>query len=78
MTAAEVFLVRLEGGPLNGETRIANFACPADEPMFTWPLPDVLNMDSGRYVKVSESDLPPQTEGSHLMRGAIYEWDAAQ
>ena len=55
----EQFLIRTEGGPYPG-TRVS------DGP---WPLPDELTAPTGRYVKVSESQLK---EGSpHLLRGAL-------
>jgi hypothetical protein len=58
----EQFLIRTEGGPYPG-TRVS------DGP---WPLPDELTAPTGRYVKVSESQLK---EGSpHLLRGAQYRW----
>jgi hypothetical protein len=70
---AEPFLVRTEGGPCDGETRVANFGGSDD---WTWPLPEVLPYDeTGRYVKYSESDRPPQPEGSRVLRGAAYRWE---
>jgi hypothetical protein len=64
----ERFWVRLEGGPLAGDRLADNM---------TWPLPDVLPLPDGlggRYVKVSESQLPPQDEESKVLRGARYAW----
>ncbi len=61
----ERFLVRTQGGPRPG-TRVTDG--------WTWPLPDLLLAEDGCYVKKQESDLPPQPEGSRLMRGAEYEW----
>jgi hypothetical protein len=69
VTVPEKFLIRTVGGPHPG-TRIA----PAD--VMPWPLPDALPDERGRYVKRSESQLPPQADGSHVMRGAEYEWEA--
>ena len=70
----ERFLIRTEGGPCDGETRIADSDGLGG---WTWPLPDVLKYDaSGQYVKVGESDLPPQPEDSRVLRGAQYEWRA--
>jgi hypothetical protein len=66
----ETFLVRTEGGPHPG-TRMA------DEAEWPWPLPDQLNDEGGRYVKISESDLPPQPEESRVLRGARYRWEPA-
>lgn len=71
---AERFLLRTEGGPCDGQTRVAN---ALGDDGITWPLPDVLPYDAtGRYVKASESDAPPQEPGSRLVRGAVYEWEA--
>ena len=71
----ERFLIRTEGGPCDGETRVAN---SDGNERWTWPLPDVLKYDAGgRYVKVTESHLPPQEPGSRVVRGATYEWQAA-
>ena len=41
---------------------------------WTWPLPELLLTEGGAYIKVSESALPPMPEGSHVLRGAEYEW----
>lgn len=70
MTEAEQFLVRTTGGPFHDETRVTS----ANDN--EWPLPDELPVreHGGRYVKVSESDLAPQEPGSHVLRGAEYEW----
>lgn len=69
----ERFLIRLEGGPAGGETRVAT----SDNVYWQWPLPGVISWDAtGGYVKVRESSLPPQAPGSHVMRGATYEWKA--
>lgn len=59
------FLMRFEGGPLDGETRQSKFTMIED-------LPDVLIVDSEggpRYALVSASRLPP-TKG--IWRGAMY------
>lgn len=70
----ERFLLRTEGGPCDGETRVAD----SENVYWQWPLPAVLEYDgTGRYVKVLESDLPPQPEDSHVMRGATYRWESA-
>lgn len=63
---AERFLLRTVGGPAEG-TRVV----PGP-----WPLPDELQAAQfgGVYRKRSESDLPPQADDSHVMRGAEYEW----
>jgi hypothetical protein len=52
-----------------------------DDPNWRWPLPDTLDGppgSGGRYVKVSESQLDPQPRGSHVIRGALYEWQPAE
>lgn len=68
----ETFLLRTEGGPCDGETRVAT------SDVMPWPLPDVLKYDaSGRYVKAAESVLPPQLPGSGTARGATYRWEPA-
>ena len=65
----EQFLMRFNGGPYPG-TRVT----PADT--MTWPLPDEIPVAGiGLYRKTSESQLPPQPEGSHLIRGAEYVWE---
>lgn len=76
---AERFLIRTEGGPCDGQTRVCNAMIDGVQiGQWEWPLPDVLKWDqSGSYVKVRESALPPQPEGSHLARGATYEWRPA-
>jgi hypothetical protein len=66
----EHFMLRTVGGPHPG-TRVAT-----DQEM-PWPLPDELPDEGGRYVKVSESALPPMSTDSHVMRGAEYEWRPA-
>lgn len=69
----ERFLVRTEGGPCHGETRIAN--AHGDEG-WTWPLPDELKYGAtGSYVKYSESDAPRQPDDSRVIRGAVYRWE---
>jgi hypothetical protein len=63
---AEPFLLRTKGGPHPGD-RLAED--------WSWPLPEALSDTGGRYIKVSESLLPPQPEGSNAIRGAVYEWE---
>jgi hypothetical protein len=65
----EPFLIRTNDGPTPGTRLIhdGNFD-------YSWPLPDELPAPGGRYVKVGESQLAPQHEGSHVIRGAEYEW----
>jgi hypothetical protein len=67
---AEQFLLRLNGGPDAGRTRVAT------SDLLPWPLPERLSHpdESGYYEKVRESQLPPMPEGGHIMRGAEYEW----
>lgn len=68
----EPYLIRANGGPVPDTYTI----CDGDLG-YTWPLPDVLRGPAGaggRYVKVSESQAGPQVEGSHVVRGAEYEW----
>jgi hypothetical protein len=52
---SERFLIRTEGGPVDGETRVAN---SLGDDGWRWPLPDVLPHPDGRYVKEAESILP--------------------
>jgi hypothetical protein len=69
----EIFLFKTVGGPFDGNVRF----CDTEDPRWdwTWPLPDILPYDeSGHYVKVSESELPPQPRHSVIKRGAEYEW----
>lgn len=63
----EPLLVRTVGGPHPGQKL-------TDIDQSGWPLPGLLPDVGGKYVKVAESNLPPQEEGSHLMRGAMYRW----
>lgn len=66
----EPFLIRTNGGPASG-TRVVRDG----ELGMHWPLPSLLGGDStGQYAKVGESELPPQTEDSHVVRGAEYDW----
>lgn len=66
---AEQFLIRLVNGPCPGDL----FTTKA-----TWPLPDeLLPTPNGVYRKTSESQLPPQSEDSHILRGAAYHWCAS-
>jgi hypothetical protein len=68
----ERFLIRTEGGPCDGETRIADSQGIGG---WGWPLPDVLKYDAtGSYIKAAESSLPPQERGSRVLRGATYRW----
>jgi hypothetical protein len=70
----ERFLVRTEGGPLDGEVRVANG--DGDPAGWSWPLPDRLPYGSlGAYVKDRESGLPPQPRDSGVLRGATYRWE---
>ena len=76
---AERFLVRTEGGPCDGETRVADSDGLGG---WEWPLPDVLEYGGregviGHYVKAAESTLPPQDEDSRVLRGATYRWEPA-
>lgn len=65
----ERFLLRTEGGPDPG-TRVIDGRVAG----WTWPLPDVLHIAGGQYVKTSESQLPPQPRDGHVLRGATYTW----
>lgn len=72
----EPFLIRATGGPAAGDRVIRD-----GDLGLSWPLPEFLPAaagDDGRYRKVGESVLPPQTEGSHLVRGAEYEYETRQ
>lgn len=64
---AETFFIRTKGGPHPGNRVV-------DSDHYPWPLPGFLNDSGGKYAKVSESQAPPQEEGSHLVRAAEYEW----
>jgi hypothetical protein len=66
---SERFLVRTQGGPCSGETRIAD-----TDMGWEWPLPAVLAHAGGSYVKVRESAPPPMDGDSSVPRGAEYEW----
>jgi hypothetical protein len=61
----ERFLIRTTDGP-NVGTRVAEG--------WAWPLPELLLTEGGSYVKISESQLAPMSEGSGLLRGAEYRW----
>lgn len=67
----EIFLIRTEGGPHPGD-RVAN--TPGGVQM-DWPLPGELPDEGGRYVKITESILPPQAPDSPVKRGATYRWE---
>jgi hypothetical protein len=67
----EDFLMRFFGGTLGGADVIVT------EQQFPWPLPGIIPDIGGHYFKKSESDLPPQNPGSHIMRSAEYHWCAA-
>lgn len=68
---SERFLIRTDGGPTPGTRSVFESAT------WTWPLPARLPGLGGVYVKVRESGLPPQPEGSRVVRGAEYEWRQA-
>lgn len=63
----ETFVIHTEGGPNPGD-----FA--TDETQYPWPLPGILKDVGGAYVKVSESQAPPQEADSRLVRAARYQW----
>ena len=63
----EPLFIRTVGGPHPG-TRVT------DVSQFGWPLPGMLADAGGTYFKVSESNAPPQEEGSRLVRSALYRW----
>lgn len=69
---ADFFLVKTNGGPFDGETRML------PRTVFKWPLPDELpdtEKFGGKYVKIQESTLPESVDESpHVARGAVYEW----
>jgi hypothetical protein len=67
---AEQFLIKTEGGGPHDGSRITDGT-------MDWPLPDDLPDEGGRYVKVSESRLPPMPEDGHVIRGALYSWEAS-
>jgi hypothetical protein len=64
---AEPFFIKTEGGPHPGVRII-------DEAQYSWPLPGILGDAGGAYIKVSESEAPPQEPGSRLVRSARYRW----
>jgi hypothetical protein len=70
----EELIVRFHGGPRDGATWRTSVARAG------WPLPEVARPAgaTGEYVKVRESELPPQGPDSHLIRGAEYEWKESQ
>lgn len=74
---AEKFLIRTQGGPLDGETRVANAQMDGVQiGQWEWPLPARLPFnETGDYVKVTESSLPPMPEDGNVMRGATYAWE---
>lgn len=72
----EPFLVRTNGGPAEGQ-RVVRDGDVYGGLLFTWPLPNFLSDRGGRYRKVGESRLAPQTQGSHVVRGAEYEWESS-
>lgn len=71
----EHFLIRTSGGPMPGGRVL-------DAESWSWPSPEVLPLpqdfaEQGEYRKVSNSQLPP-TPGTHVIRGAQYEWVPAE
>lgn len=64
---AEIFALRLEGGPFAGTRQSRG----------PWPLPDELPDPElrGTYIKVAESQLTEPHP--NVMRGAQYEWRPA-
>jgi hypothetical protein len=64
---SETVVLRTIGGPHPGSRYVDTATMP-------WPLPDKLPDENGYYRKTSESQLPPQTRDSHVMRGAEYHW----
>lgn len=64
---AETFIIKTEGGPHPGDRVV-------DETQYPWPLPGILRDAGGIYLKVSESQAPPQVDGSRLVRAAFYQW----
>jgi|KBSMisStandDraft_5_1062788.scaffolds.fasta_scaffold1148476_2 hypothetical protein len=70
----EPLLIRTEGGPYPG-TRTVYIGAEGDGgELIAWPLPELLWAHTGAYRKILESCLPPQEEGSHVVRGATYTW----
>lgn len=65
------FLVRYEGGPLDGEQKILNTESSS------WPPPVYTGRtDGGVYRLVSFSKTPPEHTTEHLISGARYRWQA--
>jgi hypothetical protein len=78
------FVLRTIGGPLDGQTRVV------DVTVMPWPWPDELpipigvyrdpqtpkpKFQTGRYVKIHESQLPPEAAAHpNVGVGAEYEW----
>lgn len=72
----EFLFIRTNGGPFPGSRVADPFDESTPEEYKTWPLPDELDasLHGGKYVKISESKLPPQPRDGHVVRGAEYEW----
>jgi len=66
---ADHFLIKTKGGPEDGATRVI----PRD--MYGWPLPAMLPLPGGVYLKISESQLAEESDSNpHVARGAEYQW----
>lgn len=70
----ERFLIRTIGGPHPGNARVCREGERYGNIVISWPLPLFLPDIGGCYMKTKESQLPPQEEGSFVVRGAEYEW----
>jgi hypothetical protein len=69
---AEKILVKTVGGPADNDTRVID----RGEVGWAWPPPLNFRIPgyNGVYVRETFSSLPELDEGSHIMRGAQYQW----
>ncbi len=71
---AETVAVRLEGGPGEG-----TYTPTVGVGGWCWPPPEEIRIPEGRYRLVSHSLIPDDVKAqvTHLLRGAVYEWNDA-
>lgn len=64
---AETIHLNMSGGPHPG-------TLVTDVNITDWPPPGIMAEKYGVYIKISESNIPPQEAGSLMVRSANYKW----